>query len=223
MARERPRQAPQPRVLLVDDHPLFRRGVRGLLEREGVQVVAEASTGAEGVELAGSLDVDVVVMDLGLPGMSGVEATRRICQLSPSPPVLVLTVSTREADVLEAIAAGARGYLLKGAPAHQLVAGVRSAAAGESLVSPAILAGLFERLREQHESEPPQGGLGVRLSDREVEVLRLVARGAGNVEIGRELHISPHTVKAHISAILAKLGVANRIQAAVLAVRAGIV
>jgi DNA-binding NarL/FixJ family response regulator len=210
-----------PRVLLVDDHDLFRTGLRTLLGAEGVDVVGEARNGTEALAEVRALAPDVVVMDLNMPGISGVEATARIATIAPLARVLVLSASDQDADVMDAIMAGACGYLLKEASIDELLAGIRSAAAGESLISPAIASKVLQRLRAaaastREESTPSE------LSDRELQVLRLVANGADNAQIAAELHISPKTVKNHISNILMKLQIENRIQAAVFAVRSGL-
>ena len=211
------------RVVLVDDHDLFRTGLRNLLEEHGgVHVLAEAVNGAEAVKLVRELAPDVVVMDLNMPAMSGVEATRHITALSPLTRVIVLTISDQDGDVMDAIVAGACGYLLKDASITEVVKGIRSAAVGASLISP----------RDRLEGAPARPGhtadtgmaetIRTELSDRELEVLKLVANGKDNAQIAAELVISPKTVKNHISNILMKLQIANRIQAAVYAVRSGL-
>ncbi len=211
------------RVLLVDDHDLFRTGLRNLLEEQGVDVVGEAADGAEALGLVRELAPDVVVMDLNLPGMSGVEATRQITSLAPLTRVVVLTISVRDGDVMDVILAGACGYLLKDSSIQDVMNGIRAASVGESLISPVIAAKVLQRVRAS--SPVPQAAEAIRseLSEREVEVLTLIANGKDNAEIAAELHISPKTVKNHISNILTKLQVENRIQAAVYAVRSGIV
>jgi DNA-binding NarL/FixJ family response regulator len=209
------------RVMLVDDHDLFRTGLRNLLEEQGVQIVAEASDGASALGLVRELTPDVVVMDLNMPGMNGIEATREIARLAPLTRVVVLTISDQDDDVMDAILAGACGYLLKDSSIQDLMQGIRSAAVGESLISPHIAAKVLQRLRASG-IETEAGG-GPELSDRETEVLRLIANGKDNAEIAQELHISPKTVKNHISNILMKLQIENRIQAAVYAVRRGLV
>jgi DNA-binding NarL/FixJ family response regulator len=208
---------PPIRVVIVDDHVLFRSGLRELLQQEEIHVVGETSTAEPAMELIQRHTPDVAVMDLNLPGMSGHEAIRLITESAPRTQVLVLTISAEEADVTEAVLAGACGYLLKDASAVDIVAGVRAAAAGESMVSPRMTRTLLEQLRQQERGEgrPPAESL----STREREVLRLVTEGKDNATIAQELFISPYTVKNHISNILLKLHVANRIQAAVLAVR----
>lgn len=217
------RQTESLRVLIVDDHDLFRTGLRNLLEEQGVAVVGEAATGVEALQVVGELAPDVVVMDLNMPGMGGVEATRHISATAPLTRVLMLTISDQDGDVMDAILAGACGYLLKDASIQDLVAGINAAARGESLISPHIAAKVLQRVRAT--SAQPEIAEIIRgeLSEREIEVLKLVANGKDNALIAAELHISPKTVKNHISNILMKLQIDNRIQAAVYAVRSGIV
>ena len=212
-----------PRVILVDDHDLFRTGLRNLLSDEGVDVVGEAQTGAEALGLVRELAPDVVVMDLNMPGMGGVEATRQINVFAPLTRVLVLTISEQDDDVLDAILAGASGYLLKDSSIQDLLQGIRSAAIGEALISPHIAAKVLQRVRATSTSPEIADTIRSELSDREVQVLKLIANGTDNAQIAAELHISPKTVKNHISNILMKLQIENRIQAAVYAVRSGIV
>jgi DNA-binding NarL/FixJ family response regulator len=211
------------RVLVVDDHDLFRTGLRSLLEEEGVQVVGEASRGADAVRIVRELAPDVVVMDLNMPGMTGVEATRQISTVAPLTRVVVLTISDQDADVMDAILAGACGYLLKDASIQDLIQGIRSAAIGEALISPSIASKVLRRVRSATSQPDIEKVIRAELSDREVEVLKLIANGKDNAQIAGELHISPKTVKNHISNILMKLQIGNRIQAAVYAVRSGIV
>jgi DNA-binding NarL/FixJ family response regulator len=211
------------RVLLVDDHDLFRTGLRNLLEEQGgLKVLAEAANGADAVRLVRELAPDVVVMDLNMPEMSGVEATRHIATLSPLTRVIVLTISDDDADVLDAIVAGACGYLLKDASIHDVVTGIRSAAVGASLISPTIAAQVLQRVRASTADTDMAESIRTELSDRELEVLKLVANGKDNAQIAADLVISPKTVKNHISNILMKLQLHNRIQAAVYAVRSGL-
>jgi len=211
------------RVLLVDDHDLFRTGLRNLLEEQGVEVVGEASAGGEAVQLVGELAPDVVVMDLNMPGMNGVEATRRIAGIAPLTRVVVLTISDLDGDVMDAIFAGACGYLLKDSSIQDLMTGIRAAAVGESLISPTIAAKVLQRVRASTTSPRAAETIRSELSAREIEVLKLVANGKDNAQIAAELVISPKTVKNHISNILMKLQIENRIQAAVFAVRSGLV
>jgi DNA-binding NarL/FixJ family response regulator len=212
-----------PRVLLVDDHDLFRTGLRTLLEEQGVDIVGEAQTGTEALIAVREVAPDVIVMDLNMPGISGVEAIRQMTMIAPLTRVLVLTISDEDADVLEAILAGACGYLLKDASIHELMSGIRAAAAGESLVSPAIAAKVLRHVRATSSSRREAEAIRSELSDREIQVLKLIANGKDNAQIAADLHISPKTVKNHISNILMKLQIDNRIQAAVYAVRSGLV
>jgi DNA-binding NarL/FixJ family response regulator len=210
--------SPEPlRVVIADDHPFYRRGLINLLNKFGIQVVGEASTGLAAVDLVKENAPDVVVMDLNMPVLSGVEATRRLKELVPSTRVLVVSVSEQEDDVTEAIIAGASGYVLKDRPVEEVVAGIQAAAAGESLISPRIASMLLAAIRDRDRAAPELPR--VPLSDREMEVLNLLAEGKTNQEIGEALVIGPSTVRNHISSILMKLQVDNRVQAAVRAVR----
>ena len=215
---------PQPiRVLLVDDHDLFRNGLRNLLEEQGVDVVGEASSGVEALHHVRESAPDVVVMDLNMPGMSGVEATRHMGRDAPLTRVVVLTISDEEQDVMDAILAGACGYLLKDASIQDLMKGLEAAAVGESLISPHIAGKVLQHVRATTAAPEAAATIRTELSDREIQVLKLIANGKDNGMIAAELHISPKTVKNHISNILMKLQIENRIQAAVYAVRSGIV
>ena len=217
------RQTESLRVLIVDDHDLFRTGLRNLLEEQGVQIVGEASGGAEAVKIVRDLAPDVVVMDLNMPGMGGVDATRHISSIAPLTRVVMLTISEEDSDVMDAILAGACGYLLKDSSIQDLMAGIRAASRGESLISPNIAAKVLQRVRATSTQPEIANQIRSELSDREIEVLKLIANGKDNAVIANELHISPKTVKNHISNILMKLQIDNRIQAAVYAVRSGIV
>jgi len=209
------------RVLLVDDHDLFRTGLRNLLEEQGLQIVGEAANGKDAIKLVREVAPDIVVMDLNMPGMSGVEATREITSFAPLTRVVVLTISDQDEDV-DAIVAGACGYLVKDSSIQELIRGITSAAVGESLISPPIAAKVLQRVRAVTLDMGAQT-IRAELSERELEVLRLIANGKDNSQIAEALHISPKTVKNHISNILMKLQIENRIQAAVYAVRSGIV
>jgi DNA-binding NarL/FixJ family response regulator len=214
----------RPRVLLVDDHALFRRGLRRLLEHHGFEVVGEASNGQIAVQLTAELAPDVVVMDLSMPTMTGREAIERIVGAGMRARILVLTITAEEHEVLDALLAGACGYLLKDALSDEIVAGVRAAVEGDSMISPRIAGKLVMRLREagrEAASRPCQ--LEADLTTREVEVLKLMAHGKENSAIAQELYISPNTVKHHVASILEKLDLENRIQAAVAAVKSGMV
>ena len=193
----------------------------GLLEERGIQVVGEAGLAGDAIPLAAEVGPCVVLMDLRLPGMSGIEATQRLTAAAPLARVLVLTVFVDDQHIIDALLAGACGYVLKDAPIEQIVEGIRAAARGESLISPRIASRLVRRLREPDEIEPTV--TGEALTPRELEVLELLARGLDNPEIARALYLSQHTVKNHVSTILMKLQVENRIQAAVRAVRGGLV
>jgi DNA-binding NarL/FixJ family response regulator len=217
------RHAESLRVLIVDDHDLFRTGLRNLLEEQGVQIVGEAATGTEAVKIVRERAPDVVVMDLNMPGMGGVEATRHITAVAPLTRVVMLTISEEDSDVMDAILAGACGYLLKDSSIQDLMAGIRAASLGESLISPNIAAKVLQRVRATSTQPEIANTIRAELSDREIEVLKLIANGKDNAVIAADLHISPKTVKNHISNILMKLQIDNRIQAAVYAVRSGIV
>jgi DNA-binding NarL/FixJ family response regulator len=204
------------RVVVVDDHVLFVTGLARLLADCGVTVVGTARSGEEALDVVGRLRPDVVLMDLSLPGMSGVEATRRLTRAGSGVCVVILTVMADEAMLMDAIQAGAVGYLLKDAPVDDIVAGVLAATSGGSLVAPELAGKLLRRIRKgRSELE----GSRPRLTDREHEVLDLMVEGYDNAEIAKTLYISQNTVKNHVSAILFKLEVDNRVQAAVRAVR----
>jgi DNA-binding NarL/FixJ family response regulator len=215
-------QADPIRVLLVDRQQLFRTGLCNVLEREGLEVVAGVDTAAAALEVLARDPVDVVLLDLNTADMPGRAAAGRIAEAAPAVTLLVLTASRDNEDVLGALVAGASGYLLKDEAVEDIVTGVvRAAVAGETLISPRIAALVVGRLRElTPEAGPePSGAPGPPLSPRETEVLRLIAAGRDNPDIARELVISQSTVKRHVEAILGKLGVENRVQAAVAAVR----
>jgi DNA-binding NarL/FixJ family response regulator len=209
------------RVVVVDDHELFRGGMVQLLREHGFNVVGEAAMAAPAIKLACELHPDVVLIDLNMPGISGIEATQRLHALAPLVRVLVLTVVDDEHAVTEALLAGASGYLLKDAPVAQIVEGIKATARGESLISSRIAGHLVRRIRQ-----PPTlqiDNAHANLTPREMEILELIARGMDNPQIAQTLFLSQHTVKNHVSSILVKLQVQNRIQAAVRAVRRGLV
>jgi len=211
------------RVLLADDQRLVRGGFRMILHAESdVDVVGEAADGAEAVALARDLHPHVVLMDVRMPNVDGIEATRRIVDgTEESPRVLVLTTFDLDEYVYEALRAGASGFLLKDAPEEQLVAGIRIVAAGGSLFAPAVTRRLIERFAQTATREPPPAV--AELTARELDVLRLVARGLSNTEIASELVVSDHTVKTHVAHILGKLDLRDRVQVVVLAYESGIV
>jgi DNA-binding NarL/FixJ family response regulator len=214
---------PRPSVFIVDDHPFFRAGLRKVLTEHGFPVVGEAPDGRAALPLVERRRPDLVVMDLSMPGMSGAETTREITRRVPSTAVLVVTVSTGEADVVEALEAGAAGYLLKDSEPAEIVRAVEAAMSGDAPLSPRVA-----RLVVQRARMTPGGGASAatvavdRLTDRERDVLRLLAGGLDNREIAQTLFLSPTTVKRHVSSIVVKLGVSNRVQAAIWAVRAGL-
>lgn len=207
-------------AVVIDDHVLFRSGLRELLAQEEIAVVGEASNVQAGVKEVERLAPQVAIVDLGLPRVSGHEAIAQIRQAAPETNVLVLTISTDEQDVADAVLEGACGYVLKDASAAEIAAAVRAAASGESTVSPRMARTLLERLRASERRRPAP--LADSLSEREREVLRLVVEGRDNAAIAKELFISPYTVKNHMSNILVKLGAQSRLQAAVRAVRDGL-
>jgi DNA-binding NarL/FixJ family response regulator len=210
-------------VLIVDDHDLFRAGLAKMLQaEEDVELVAQASRGKLGVQLARELRPQVILMDLRMPDLDGIDATREICEHDPGARVIALTVASEDKDVSDAVLAGACGYLLKDTPISDVVAAVKAAARGDSWLSPRAAATVLDRMRRDHvASVPVPKGLEL-LSPRELEILRFVARGYENAQIAAELNISPRTAKNHLSNLLAKLGMSNRVQAAIYAVRRGI-
>lgn len=211
-------------VLIVAAQTLFRSGLRGMLEGEGMRVVAEADTAEGALELVVRLAPDVVLVDLELPALPGYELTRRLAERAPAARVVALTGGTDPDDVIDALAAGAYGYLAKGESIQALVGGiVRAAASGEPLLSGRTTRALIDRLRELHAGHAQRDAIETALSERELEVLALIAEGMDNGAIATALFISQDTVKHHVRSILGKLGVENRVQAAVVAVRAGLV
>ena len=202
------------RLVIVDDHPVVRDGLRGMLESQAdFEVVGEASNGEEAVQMAGSLKPDVMLMDLRMPVMDGVTALGEIKASNPQVQILVLTTYDSDADILPAIEAGAMGYLLKDTSREDLYAAIRATARGETVLSPGVAARLIGQMRASAEE---------KLSNREVEVLQLVAEGASNREIANSLHISQATVKSHLIHIFDKLGVSDRTAAVTVALRRGI-
>lgn len=203
------------RLLVVDDHPVVRAGMVAVLgEEPDLDVVGEASNGAEALALVPRLTPDVVLMDLRMPVLDGAEATARLRSMPDAPHVLVLTTYDTDADIVRAVEAGARGYLLKDAPTAVLTDAIRRAARGETVLAPPVAARLADRLRAPSVPE---------LTTREVEVLSLVARGLSNAEVGRELFIGEATVKTHLIRAFAKLGVSDRTAAVAEAHRRGLV
>ena len=209
------------RVLLVDDHDVFRRGLARLLAQEGLVVLGEASGGEAGVRLARELRPDVVLMDLNMPAMDGIAATRALRATDAHACVLILTISEDDDAMLEALLAGAVGYVLKDATLEQIVGAVRSAAEGDAVIPPRVAPEILRRLRAAAPAGAADGAPD--LSERELEVLRLIVAGHDNAAIAAELFISPNTVKSHVANIFAKLDVDSRLQASVQALRRGLV
>jgi DNA-binding NarL/FixJ family response regulator len=208
---------PVARLLVVDDHDLFRTGLCSLLEEEGF-AVKEASGGEAALRIAESFAPDVAIMDMQMPGMSGIEVTRQLLERRPGTAVLMLTVAADEAGVVDALRAGASGYLLKDARLSEIVAGVRAAAAGHSAIAPRVAGALVASIRRGPERRAVSRELE-SLSSREREVLALVALGHDNAQIAQRLFVSQSTVKNHVSRLFEKLGVENRVQAAGFAIR----
>lgn len=220
------------RVVVADDQALVRTGFRMILMSDGIDVVAEAADGVEAVDAVRRTRPDVVLMDIRMPGLDGLEATRRIlCDVPPSaqdsPRVIMLTTFDADDLVYEALSAGASGFLLKDVPPEHLLAAVRLVRTGDALLAPAITRRLVERHARQAAPEPapaarPHPGLAA-LTPRELDVLRLLAQGMSNTELAARLHLSETTVKTHVSRILAKLQLRDRVQAVVLAYETGLV
>jgi DNA-binding NarL/FixJ family response regulator len=213
-------------VVLVDDEPLIRSALSQLLSGGGLDLMGEAGSGEAGIEIVLDLRPDVVLLDLRLPDISGIEVIERLSLLAPSSRVLVLTRSEHN-RVVEAIVAGASGYILKSAPPEAIIDAVRVTAAGEAMLSPRVAGKLLERIRERDipvtaDSRDTASAIRAALTERELEIFERLASGHSNQEIGRELLLSASTVANHIASILAKLHLHNRIEAVVQAVRSGI-
>ena len=208
-------------VLIVDDHDLFRRGLRLILEQHGYEV-ADADAGEAALRCLRSFQADVVLMDVDMPGMSGIAATRQVLAHDPRTIVVMLSALSEDEGVLEALVAGASGYLLKNAEMRDILAGIEAALAGASPIAPRVAAALVRRLRAAEAPQPAAAPAPV-FSKRERQVLELLAQGCDNVEIAQRLFISSSTVKSHVSRLLEKLCVRNRVQAAVYAAQEGLV
>jgi DNA-binding NarL/FixJ family response regulator len=209
------------RVVLADDQPLVRAGLRMILDTEAdLEVVGEAANGAEVVERCADTRPDVVLMDVRMPVMDGIEATRRVTAAADPPRVLVLTTFDLDEIVYDALRAGASGFLLKDAPEDRLTAAIRVVSDGGSLFAPSVTRRLIQEFAQRRRSpaEPVRG-----LTERETEVLRLVAAGLSNTEIAQRLYITENTVKTHVARLLTKLGLRDRVQAVVLAYESGMV
>jgi DNA-binding NarL/FixJ family response regulator len=209
------------RILIADDHPLFRKGIRETLElRPDIEVVGEATNGEEAVELAENLQPDVILMDITMPGIPGIEATRRIVRTSPHIAILMVTMAEDDNSVFAAMQAGARGYLLKGAGQEDLLRAVEAVAKGEAIFSPAVAQRLMTFFANGQHTR--RTDVFPELTAREVEILTLIAKGLNNTEIANQLVLQPKTVRNHISNIFAKLQVADRAQAIIRARDAGL-
>ena len=209
------------RVLVADDQSMVRAGFRMLLAGEqDIEVVAEASNGLEAVAKAARANPAVILMDIRMPELDGLEATRRILAANDAARVLILTTFGLDEYVYEALCAGASGFVLKDDPAEQLISAVRIVAAGNALLSPAVTKRVIRQFTRIPRPAPPKGLS--ELTERELEILRLIATGLSNAEIGRELYIGETTVKTHVTHVLQKLGLRDRVQAVVLAYQAGL-
>ena len=209
------------KVIICDDQAIVRDGLELLLKLEqDIDVVGLAQDGAEAVDLAAKTSPELVLMDLKMPGMNGVEATRRICALYPKTKVLVLTTFDDDEWVFDAIRAGASGYLLKDTPRGKVIEAIRGTVMGKSYVDPSVAGKLLDQVANKQEQ--PSQSITAKLTGREVDVLRLIARGLSNPEIAEKLHLSEGTIRNHVSAIFSKLGVSDRTQLAILAIRHGL-
>ena len=209
------------RILIADDHPVFRYGLRALLQAEpATEVVGEAMTGNEAIALATSLQPDVILMDLNMPGINGIEATRRILATNPRINILVLTLLDDDDSVFAAMRAGARGYLLKGAEGEETVRAIHAVSSGEAIFSPSIARRLMQYFGAPRPTAPPQAFPD--LTEREREILTLIAQGYTNMAIAEQLVLSPKTVRNHVSNIFSKLQVADRAEAIIRARDAGL-
>jgi DNA-binding NarL/FixJ family response regulator len=212
------------RVLIVDDQALVRAGFRMILEAQpDIEVVGDAENGLKAIEAARSLRPDVVLMDIRMPGLDGIEATRRLTAMGLGAHVVILTTYDLDEYVFDALAAGATGFLLKHVPPEELVHGVRIAAGGESLLAPSVTRRLIEQFARQRSAvQAPPKALD-SLTDRERDVLKLLARGLSNPEIANELHVGEATVKTHVAHVLDKLDLRDRVQAVILAYEVGLI
>ena len=203
------------RILMADDHPVVRAGIRGMLETQlDFEVIAEAENGREALDQTSKHTPDVVLLELRMPEMDGVEAIGKIKESHPDIHILVLTAYDTDADIVRAVEAGATGYLLKDAPRDELFRAVRATAKGETVLAPPVAARLMSKVRDKGDTA---------LTAREIDVLMLVARGASNQDVGEKLHVSTATVKSHLLQIYQKLGVSDRTAAVTIAIERGII
>ncbi len=204
------------KILLVDDHTVLRHGLRLILnEAENLTVVGEAANGAEAITLAQTVQPDVILMDVHMPGIGGIEAARHIRAAHPHIQILMLTISQNDSDLIGAIKAGAKGYLLKSSESSEVIRSIERVASGEAILPPDMVGRVLDELANPEPSPK-------KLTDREIDTLRLIAQGLGNKEIAGALHISENTVKTHVRHILEKLNLSNRAEAAAYAVRNGL-
>ncbi len=212
------------RLLIVDDHTLFREGLRALFSAiEEIEIVGEATTGQDGIDLAAKLQPDVVLMDIDMPGMSGMQATRSILQKNAAAGIIMVTMLEDDVSIFSAMRTGARGYVLKGAQPKELIQAIHAVAEGQALFGPAIASRMMRYFKEQgemHNTSLPEEAFP-ELTAREVEVLELIARGANNGRIAEKLVITEKTVRNHITSIFSKLQVADRASAIIQARNAG--
>ena len=212
------------RVLIVDDQALVRAGFRMILEAQpDIEVIGEAENGLAAIEAARGLRPDVVLMDIRMPGLDGIESTRRLTAMGLDAHVVILTTYDLDEYVFDALAAGATGFLLKHVPPEELVHGVRIAAGGESLLAPSVTRRLIEEFARQRSPVQASSKAMDSLTDREREVLKLLARGLSNLEIASELHVGEATVKTHVAHVLDKLELRDRVQAVILAYEVGLI
>ncbi|WP_334312208.1 response regulator transcription factor [Oscillatoria sp. CS-180] len=210
------------KLLVVDDDPMMRLGLTAALNNQtDMAVVGEAADGWQGIELAADLKPDVVLMDVGMPGKDGIEATQAIKAATPDIRIVMLTSHTNETEIIAALSGGADAYCIKGTDVETLANAIRVAASGAAYLDPQIAQKVLQNLTPSRPK--PQGGNGALLSARELEVLQLIVEGFNNTEIGQQLYLSPNTVKTYVKGIMNKLVVSDRVQAAVAAVRQGLV
>jgi two-component system nitrate/nitrite response regulator NarL len=210
------------KVLLIDDHTLFRLGLKGLLERSGIEVIGAASTGQEGLQKAHELSPDVILLDMRMPDMDGLAVLSKLREQGVGVPITILTTSEEERDLVECLRAGAQGYLLKDMDPEELVAALRKIVAGESVVAPQLASALAKALQQKSSTPSMPDTPLSELTPREREIIAHLAEGQSNKAIARDLGISDGTVKLHVKAILRKLNVRSRVEAAVIAVEQGL-